>query len=74
MYNFLKVVEHRDNKKINNYQKNKERIREQALDFQDSFSRGVVYFWSELAEKQAYFEKYGKRYGLLTEFRENCII
>ena len=74
MYNFLKVVEHRNNKKINNYQKNKERIREQVLDFQDSFSRGVVYYWSELAEKQAYFEKQGKRYGLLTEFRENCII
>ena len=74
MNNFIKVVEYRNNKKINNYQKNKERIREQALDFQNNFSCGAVYYWSELAERQLYFEKQGKRYGLLTEFRENCII
>jgi hypothetical protein len=29
--------------------------------------------WGELAYWQEYFEKLGKRYGLLTEFRENCI-
>lgn len=27
--------------------------------------------WGELAEAQSYFEKLGKRYGLLAEFKEN---
>lgn len=74
MNNFSKVIEYRNNKKINNYQKNKERIRQKAIDFSNSFSSGTVYYYSELSEIQAYFEKQGKRYGLLTEFKENCII
>lgn len=30
--------------------------------------------YGELAEVQAIFERLGKRYGLLKEFKENCII
>lgn len=30
--------------------------------------------WGELYEIQVYFETQGKRYGLLREFKENCII
>ena len=30
--------------------------------------------WGEISEIQAYFETQAKRYGLLTEFRENWII
>lgn len=74
MNNFSKVIEHRNNKKINNYQKNKERTRQKAIEFSNSFSEGKVYYYSELAEIQSYFETQGKRYGLLTEFRENAII
>lgn len=29
--------------------------------------------WGEVAKVQGYFEKIGRRYGLLNEFRENCI-
>ena len=74
MNNFLKVIEYKNNKKVNNYQKNKERIRQKAIDFSNSFLQGTVYYYSELSEIQSYFEKQGKRYGLLKEFKENCII
>ena len=30
--------------------------------------------WGELSEIQSYFEIYGKRYGLIKEFKENGII
>lgn len=30
--------------------------------------------YSELADIQEFFEKYGRRYGMLTEFHENAII
>ena len=29
--------------------------------------------WGECAEVGAWFEKVGKRYGLMAEFKENCI-
>ena len=74
MNNFSKVIEHRNNKKVNNYQRNKERIRQKAIDFQNSFADGKQYYYSELSEIQAYFEKQGKKYGLIKEFKENCII
>lgn len=37
---------------------------------------GSVANWSygELADIQEFFERNGKRYGLIREFRENCII
>ena len=48
---------------------------EKAHDFQDLFSvYGVSISWGELAIFGDFFEKYGKRYGLLTEFRENGIL
>lgn len=57
------------------YEERKNDVVEKAIDFQDL---GSVYdiqlYWSELAEFGAYFEKQGKRYGLLNEFRENGIL
>lgn len=32
------------------------------------------YSYSELAEWQNFFEEYGKKYGLIKEFKENAII
>ena len=56
---------------MNKYQEKKEKIRQEAIDFQTS---DEPMSWGELAEKQSYFEINGKKYGLLKEFRENCII
>lgn len=55
------------------YQKRKEAVREQAINFQLTFNERM-YSWGELATLTGYFKKMGKRYGLLKEFRENGII
>ena len=61
-----------NNTKVNNYQNAKEKARRKAMDWQDFFSENSM-SWGELAYWQEYFERLGKRYGLLTEFRENGI-
>lgn len=58
---------------MSTYQKNKERARDRAIDWQANFADNN-YTWGELAEIQAYFEKLAKRYGLIREFKENGII
>lgn len=64
-----------ENEKItqfNKYQLAKERAREKAVMWQlENCDKCLSY--SELAEFCEYFEKLGKRYGLLKEFRENGI-
>ena len=61
-----------NNTKVNNYQVAKENARQKAIDWQyESFEKPMT--WGELAYWQNYFEKLGKKYGLLTEFRENGI-
>lgn len=57
---------------MNNYQKLKEKIRNEAIDWQNDFCNHN-YSYSELIAFRSYFEKFGKRYGLLKEFRENGI-
>ena len=54
------------------YQKRKEKVRNEAIDWQNDFCN-QTYSWGELAEWGNYFENLGKRYGLLEEFRENGI-
>lgn len=58
---------------MNNYQTAKEKARQEAMEYQLTFS-DHSYSYTELAEQQHHFETIGKRYGLLTEFRENGII
>lgn len=56
------------------YSERKGDVRSKALDFLDLFSvYGVNVSWGELASFQDYFETQGKRYGLLSEFRKNCV-
>ena len=57
---------------MNKYQKAKERAREEAIQWQFDFD-SRCYSWGELAYFQDYFEKLGRRYGLLKEFKENGI-
>ena len=54
------------------YQDKKQQLRDLAIEWQHNFSE---YNWSygELAEIQDYFYTKGKKYGLLKEFKENCI-
>ena len=58
---------------MNKYQQAKERARQAAINTQQHFSENS-YSMSDLADFSAYFEKLGKRYGLIKEFKENGII
>lgn len=57
---------------MSNYIKNKEKIRQQAIEWQHDFEE-QDYCWADLIIYQQYFEEQGKKYGLLKEFRENGI-
>ena len=54
------------------YAERKADLQEKAVLFQIIDIGGLSY--GELSEIQAYFETYGKRYGLLREFKENGIL
>lgn len=54
------------------YQQLKSEAREQAIDWQDWLSENSVSY-EGLAIASDYFERLGRRYGLLQEFRENAI-
>lgn len=56
-----------------NYQKQKEAARQEAIDWQIEASELNLSTEGVLIAT-AHFEKLGKRYGLLLEFRENGII
>ena len=58
---------------MNNYQKQKEKVRQKAIDWQLDYGNHN-YSYGELSEYQGYFEKLAKRYGLIKEFKENGII
>lgn len=54
------------------YETKKEMARQEAIDWQNNpFQDSQSY--EEIQEAAEYFEKLGKRYGLLKEFRENGI-
>ena len=54
------------------YASNKAVARQEAIDWQNDFCNHN-YSYGELAEFGEHFEKLGRRYGLLKEFRENGI-
>ena len=54
------------------YQQRKAEIRDEAIQWQSELSV-KSYSWGEVAAWQEYFREQGRRYGLLTEFRENGI-
>lgn len=57
---------------MSKYQEMKEKARNEAIDWQYDFENHS-YSWGEVADWAEYFERLGRRYGLLTEFRENGI-
>ena len=58
---------------MSKYQKGKKKIREEAKAWQMMAGEGILY-WSDILGATDYFSRLGKRYGLLTEFRENGIL
>ena len=54
------------------YKEKAAEVTQKAIDYQGVDVGGLSY--GEHAEICAYFETYGKRYGLLKELRENAII
>lgn len=58
-----------------NYQERKESLRDLAIDFQliNDGDTDVQLSMVEIGAISAYFERMGRRYGLLREFRENAI-
>lgn len=58
---------------MKSYYTKKEEIRNQAIIWQIQ-QAGESLSYSELFEKQCYFEDMGRKYGLLREFRENGIL
>ena len=53
------------------YETKKEMARQEAIDWQNGLRDNRDY--EEMQEAAKYFEKLGRRYGLLKEFRENGI-
>ena len=55
------------------YQEMKDKARQIAIDWQNEQS-DISLSWEGVAIACAYFERLGKRFGLIREFRENGII
>ena len=56
------------------YAEKKESVYDQALAFQSIFADfGCDVSYDELLMMQNWFDKMGRRFGLIREFRENCI-
>ena len=53
------------------YSEKKADIESKAIEFSNNQYGGLSY--SELADIESYFERYGRRYGLLKDFHENVI-
>lgn len=58
---------------MNKYQKGKARARQEAIDWLNEESQ-ISISYEGIAIATAYFAKLAKRFGLIREFRENCII
>lgn len=58
---------------MNAYRKAQETARNKAVEWQMDFDNHN-YSYGELVYWQNYFEKLGRRFGLVNEFRENGII
>ena len=60
-------------KKTSDYEKKRFFLQMFAQEWQSDFDR-FTYTLNDILGYQSFFEEYGKKYGLLREFRENGII
>lgn len=54
---------------MKSYYEQREEARQEAIEWKNNRTH-IQYSWSELQYWTEYFEKQGKKYGLLGEFRE----
>lgn len=59
---------------MNKYYQKKARVRELAIYWQTLICSESSHSWDWCIKYQSMFERLGKKYGLLREFRENVII
>lgn len=59
---------------MSRYSKGKEKVRQKVMDFQNTFSEGKTWFYSELSDFQAELEKEARKYGMLRELRKEGIL
>ena len=55
------------------YKEKKENARQFAIEWQQETSKKAL-SWGEILEQQENLQKIAKKYGLIKEFKENCII
>lgn len=55
------------------YLDRKNDLRNKAIEWSNNQGNYTRWSYGELATIQDFFEKFGRRYGLLTDFKENCI-
>lgn len=55
------------------YQERKADLKDKAIKWSNSVGQYPRWSYGELATISDFFEKFGRRYGLLKEFHENCI-
>jgi len=55
------------------YQERKADLKDKAIEWSNNQGNYPRWSYGELATIQDFFERNGKRYGLLKEFKENCI-
>lgn len=58
---------------MNKYQNKKAELRDIAISWQSEFAE-KNYSYADLATWEEFFNRYGRRFGLLRELRENAII
>lgn len=58
---------------MNTYQRRKDAVRAQAIQWQADFPERSIP-WAAIAAEQRRLEQLARRYGLVHEFRENAII
>ena len=61
-----------DRLKGKTYKERKADLQSKAITFSNNAAPGL--YMSDMVEISNYFERYGERYGLLTEFRDESII
>lgn len=57
-----------------NYQEKQENLRQLAIDYQATYYDFCNYSYGELLEISSFFETYGRKYGLINEFKAEGII
>lgn len=67
----IKILQFKINGK--NYQERKENLKDLAIDYSLHFAP-LSWSYGEIATIQDYFYTNARRYGLIKEFKENCII